>query len=76
MITEQDLPCIGASIFNADTYASSKPTSLGYPHPTKESWPSRSGVDAEVKTSYIDSAFLFLFFVFSFLFSWQEDEIS
>ena len=29
MITEQDLPCIGASIFDADTYASSKPTSLG-----------------------------------------------
>ena len=30
MITEQDLPCIGASIFDADTYASSKPTSLGW----------------------------------------------
>ena len=30
IITEQDLPCIGASIFDADTYASSKPTSLGW----------------------------------------------
>ena len=61
---EQDLPCVGISIFDADTYASSKPTSLvlGWlPAFHKRKADTISGVDTEVKTSQRGSVFYFVF---------------